>query len=135
MSSNNNSTITAIPHLFRTTPTAEVVRDILKALRFSGIEDRRLFTKSDIDCAKFEEWLPLLEPYYIPCKAQQFIHDFSSAKAITVLRHLLRTQGYKLHAYEKVYQGVKQTHYQIEPDRRIPQPEISMVSSIHITFD
>jgi hypothetical protein len=103
-----------IKHLFRKKPTPELVSDILKSLHFTGLEDGRLFHKSDIPISAFEEWLPLLEPYYLPCKAKLFLHNFTSNKAITVLRHLLRSHGYKLRAYEKVHQGVKQTLYQIE---------------------
>jgi hypothetical protein len=103
-----------IRHLFRKKPTVELVDDIFKSLHFSGISDARLFHKSDISVDIFEDWLPLLEPFYLPCKAKLFLYDFNSTKAITVLRHLLRAHGYKLRAYEKVHQGVKQTLYQIE---------------------
>lgn len=103
-----------IKHLFRKKPTAELIHDILKALRFTGISDARLFQKHDIPVGIFEEWLPELEPYYLPCKAKLFLYDFNPNKAVTVLRHLLRSQGYKLRSYEKVQAGVKQTMYQIE---------------------
>lgn len=103
-------------HLFRKKPALDLVNDILRSLRFTGITDSRLFNKTDISCESFEEWLPILEPYYLPCKAKLFLYDFTQQKAITVLRHLLRAQGYKLRAYEKVHQGQKQTLYQIERD-------------------
>lgn len=103
-----------IKHLFRKRPTPELVHDILKGLHFAGLSDARLFQKTDIPMSLFEEWLPQLEPYYLPCKAKLFLHDFDSSKAITVLRHLLRSQGYRLRSYEKVQQGVKQTMYQFE---------------------
>lgn len=103
-----------IKHLFRKKPSLELILDILKSLNFTGLDDGRLFHKNDIPVRAFEEWLPLLEPFYLPCKAKLFLHDFTVSKAITVLRHLLRTQGYRIHPYEKVHQGVKQTLYQIE---------------------
>jgi len=103
-----------IKHLFRKKPTLELVTDILKSLHFTGIDDGKLFHKSDISLSIFEEWLPLLEPFYLPCKSKIFLHEFDSNKAITVLRHLLRAHGHRLHAYEKVHQGIKQTLYQIE---------------------
>jgi hypothetical protein len=106
-----------IKHLFRKKPSLELVNDILVALRFNGLNDTRLFTKTDISVEAFEEFLPQLEPYYLPCKAKLFLRDFDNNKAITVLRHLLRAHGYKLHAYEKVHQGSKLTYYQFERER------------------
>jgi hypothetical protein len=103
-----------IKHLFRKKPSLELVLDILKSLHFTGLDDGRLFQKNDISVSTFEEWLPQLEPFYLPCKSKLFLHNFTAQKAITVLRHLLRAHGYKLRAYEKVHQGVKQTLYQIE---------------------
>lgn len=105
-----------IKHLFRKKPTVELISDILKSLNFTGLSDSRLFCKTDISCEAVEPWLPLLEPYYLPCKAKLFLHNFTQNKAITVLRHLLRAHGYKLRAYEKVHQGQKQTLYQIEKE-------------------
>lgn len=105
-----------VKHLFRKKPTIELVTNILQALRFTGITDKRLFHKNDIDISAFEEWLPELEPFYLPCKAKLFLHDFTQDKSITVIRHLLRAHGYKLRAYEKVHQGVKHTQYQIEQE-------------------
>ncbi len=103
-----------IKHLFRKKPTLELVVDIFKSLHFTGLDDGRLFHKNDISVSVFEEWLPQLEPFYLPCKSKLFLHNFDLQKAITVMRHLLRAHGYKLRAYEKVHQGVKQTLYQIE---------------------
>lgn len=103
-----------IKHLFRKKPTLELTEQIFQMIHFTGLDDARTFQKVDIDLAAFEEVLPLLEPYYLPCKARIFLHEFNQSKAITVIRHLLRVHGYKLRVYEKVSQGVKQTIYQIE---------------------
>lgn len=105
-----------IKHLFRKKPTLELVNDILVSLKFNGLNDARLFTKSDISLSSFEEYLPLLDPFYLPCKSKLFLRNFDSNKAITVLRHLLRAHGYKLRVYEKVHQGTKQTLYQFEKE-------------------
>jgi len=118
-----------IKHLFRKRPTLELVEQILQALHFTGMEDGRTFQKVDVDLAAFEEMLPLLEPYYLPCKAKLFLYDFTQAKAITVIRHLLRAQGYKLHAHEKVSQGVKKTLYQIEREAWAP-----LAGSMDVSF-
>jgi hypothetical protein len=105
-----------VKHLFRKKPTVELVEEILRSQRFTGFGDSRLFQKDDIDLGIFEEWLPILEPYYLPCKAKLFLHNFNAQKAITVIRHLLRANGYKLRTYEKVNKGRKQTYYQLEQE-------------------
>ena len=106
-----------IKHLFRKKPSLELVVDILIGLKFSGLNDARLFTKNDIPIEIFEEYLPLLDPYYLPCKSKLFLQEFDTNKAVTVLRHLLRAHGYKMRAYEKVHQGAKLTYYQFEKER------------------
>lgn len=103
-----------IKHLFRKKPELDLVKDILRGLKFTGLTDARLFHKNDISLEAFEEYLVLLEPYYLPCKAKLFLRNFDSNKAITVLRHILRAHGYRLRAYEKLIQNKKQTFYQIE---------------------
>lgn len=105
-----------IKHLFRKRPSLELVTDILIGLKFSGFSDSRLFTKNDISVEVFEDFLPQLDPYYLPCKSKLFLQNFTQTKAITVLRHLLRAHGYKLRAYEKVNQGAKLTYYQFEKE-------------------
>jgi len=105
-----------VKHLFRKKPTVELVEEILRSQRFTGFGDSRLFQKEDLILTVFEDWLPILEPYYLPCKAKLFLHEFTAQKAITVFRHLLRANGYKLRTYEKVNKGRKQTYYQIEQE-------------------
>lgn len=62
-----------------------------------------------------EEWLPELEPYYLPCKAKRFLYGtMDSAKLITILRHIVRVYDYDLIAQERLYKDSKQTLYQIQ---------------------
>jgi hypothetical protein len=63
------------------------------------------------------EWLPLLEPYYIPCKARRFLlsGEMDSARLITILRHVCRQWDHDLSAQERLYKDAKQTLYQIQP--------------------
>lgn len=121
-----------VKYLFRESPPNEIIHDILKSQNFTGIKDPKIFHKTDLSIEQFEEWLPILEPYYYPCKAKLFLRRFTHDKAVTVLRHILRTQGYKLQAYEKVMQGVKQTVYQIQQE--VWRVE-DLSGSLHVEFN
>ena len=61
----------------------------------------------------FDEWLPELESYYLPCKSARFFGNFDAAKLVTILRHIVRPYGYDLLAQERLYKDSKQTLYQI----------------------
>jgi len=99
--------------IFRVLPKKELIEEILLFLQFLGLHDKRIFTKKDILKDKFEEIVTWIEPYYIPCKAERFLHDITPNKQITILRHLLRVIGYDLLVQEKNIYGVKATTYQI----------------------
>lgn len=103
-------------YLFRMDPPRELVESILTACAFSaGFSERRWFTKDQLTVSTSDEWLPLLEPYYYPCKARRFLGSFTAARCITVLRHILRCHNYTLTACERVVGGRKTTMYQIQP--------------------
>jgi hypothetical protein len=99
--------------LFRKNPPKEFVNEILVHLKLQGLSDRRWFTRDELHMDSIDEWLPLLEPYYIPCKAKRFLTDVDSSRIITVLRHILHPLGYDLKTQEKMYKMQKVTMYQI----------------------
>ena len=99
--------------IFRIIPTTIFIEEIIKSLGFFGLNDRKIFTKNDISNEKFERILFLIEPYYLPCKAKRFLYNINELKQITILRHLLRSQGYDLLVQEKVLYSQKVTTYQI----------------------
>ena len=72
-------------------------------------------TKQHIHLKIFEELLPQLEPYYIPCKARLYIYNnpFTPAHAITILRQVLKVHSHTLKASEKTRGGEKTIWYQI----------------------
>ena len=101
------------PKLFRKPPPKELVELILRSCGFHGLHDLRWFSKSELRL-EVEEWLPTLEPYYLPCKAKRFLHgDIDASKLITILRHIIRVYDYDLLAQERLYKDSKQTLYQI----------------------
>jgi hypothetical protein len=80
----------------------------------NGLDDKRWFPKEDLPLEPLEIWLPLLEPYYIPCKAKRYLHgDMNQSNIITVLRHLLKAHDIELKTQEKVIHGKKTTLYQV----------------------
>jgi hypothetical protein len=115
-------------HLFRKVPPLELLEELVKALHFEGLEDSRWFQKTDISLEIFEDFLPIIEPYYIPCKAKLFLHEFTQAKAITVLRHLFRAHAYDIHSQEKVLNQKKITQYQFQC------PRTKDISGVTISF-
>jgi len=102
--------------LFRKDPPKELVELILRSAGFIGMTDLRWFTKDEMILSG-EEWLPQLEPYYLPCKAARFVHgEMDHARLVTIFRHILRPHGYDLHAQERLYKEHKHTLYQIQPN-------------------
>lgn len=100
--------------LFRAIPSVEFIDKILKSLRFSGIDDKRWFSKEDLPLDNLEEWLAQLEPYYLPCKAVRYIHgNMTKLRIITILRHILKVNNIELKVQERFICGKKTTIYQI----------------------
>jgi hypothetical protein len=107
-------------HLFRINPPQEFVEEILRACGFEqGFLDRRYMSKGALQqgIRAQEQWLPFLEPYYLPCKAERFFGSragpLTSNRVVTILRHILRPYGYDFFAEEVAEHGTKQTLYQI----------------------
>lgn len=101
--------------LFRVIPPKELVIEILQHLRLLGLHDLRWFTREELNLETLDEWLPLLEPYYIPCKARRFLEDMDATRIVTIVRHILQPHGYELHTQERMYKTSKATLYQIQP--------------------
>jgi hypothetical protein len=102
--------------VFRQMPPRDLVTDILHHVGLSaGFGDIRWFSRDEISVKTVEEWLPLLEPYYVPCKARRFLDAVDAGRVVTILRHCLRAHNYELATHECVYNQQKQTLYQIQP--------------------
>lgn len=99
--------------LFRKIPSEEFVIEILEHLKLQGLQEKRWFTKDELFIDTVDEWLPLLEPYYIPCKAKRFLLNVNSSRIITILRHILHPIGYDLRTQERMYKLQKTTMYQL----------------------
>jgi hypothetical protein len=103
------------PKLFRELPPLDLVTTVLTGIGLSGITDTRLFSLEDIKLDAVITWAPLLEPYYLPCKAKRYFDPLDNRRVITILRHLLPLHGFRLQTYERNFNGKKRTVYQIHP--------------------
>lgn len=116
--------------LFRKVPPLDVVEQVIRSLRFMSITDSRWFTKEELPLSTLEEWLPLLEPFYLPCKAKRFLEgEMTQNRIIVILRHLLEAHGARLKTCERVVAGKKRTLYSIEA------PSSLTPATFSITFD
>ena len=101
--------------LFRKEPPHEFVVRILQSLGLLGFHDLRWFSRDELRLDDLDTWLPELESYYYPCKARRFLHTWTETSILTVLRHILHSHSYFLQKEERLYKGVKQTLYQLQP--------------------
>ena len=68
--------------LFRKVPSDEVLNKIVDAFGFRSLNDRRSFSRNDLlkldTVAKVQEMKPLLEQYYLPCKARTYLNELTN---------------------------------------------------------
>ena len=69
----------------------------------------------------------LLQPYYKPCKAKQFLENLTSVRWITVLRHCLMVHGHSIERQETTRNYKKVILYTITRDS-------SLQASIAVDF-
>ena len=103
-----------MPKIFREFPPVDIVNQILQTLGIHNIHDATWFSKAQIRLQDFEQLLPELEIYYIPCKAQEYLHiSLTHSRAITIIRQLLKAHGARLNTCQKSCGGEKGNWYQI----------------------
>jgi hypothetical protein len=104
-----------MPKLFRQNPSLELIEELCKACGLHSIHDINWFSRQQIQLDVFENLLPELEPYYIPCKAHEYLYSpLTINRAITILRQVLRTQNLNLVSKEKTSGSEKVFLYQIQ---------------------
>ena len=113
--------------VFREIPPIEYVNKIFKTLGLRDMADTAWFSKSSIRLQEFEELLPELEPYYVPCKAHEYIHQpLTQIRVVTIIRQLLKAHGATLNVCEKSCGGEKKKWYQVSG---------SASTSVTVSFD
>ena len=103
---------------------------ILEVLRLLGIPTKfpTTIVKADIDLDNSAHAAYILEPYYIPCKARQFLEYTDKQRWITILRQILNPHGWELVAKESTRGNVKVTQYTIQKNTNY------IVESISVDF-
>jgi len=97
--------------LFRKTLSDELITKVVGAFGFRCLTDRRCFSRSDLikldTVSKIKELKPLLEVYYLPCKARTYLNDLTEKNIVTILRQVIKTKGYTICSREKYLKGDK----------------------------
>ena len=99
--------------LFREAPPIDIINLILRELGFNGLSDTKLFSLEEVNTTTVENWAPLLEPYYLPCKSKRYFDVLDARRIVTILRHVLPLHGVRIQSYERLHLGKKRTVYQI----------------------
>lgn len=120
-----------MPALFRQVPDLELVERFLQSsLGLRSIQDQAWFTKQSIRIQESELLFPELEPYYMPCKAKDFLHSsLTQNRILTILRQLVRAHGFEIYAKERSNGGKKGLWYCIQSNKDTSSQEVE------VTFD
>ena len=99
--------------VLREVPPWTTVLEVLSLLNLPS-EIPYTFQKSDISLMNTTQAADLLCPYYVPCKAKQFLEFTDEVKLITVLRHILLPHGYVILSQETTRQKKKTIFYTVD---------------------
>jgi hypothetical protein len=109
--------------LFRIMPSEELCMSVLNAFGLTSLHDKRQFTRKDIvsleTVEKIKVLLPILSPYYLPCKARSYLSELNAKNIITILRHFVRIFGHKVNSREKYIKGEKFIVYSLCPVNQV----------------
>jgi hypothetical protein len=103
-----------MPPVFRHVPPPDLVNDLCKACGLTDVSDSKAFLKEGISLDTFQHCLPELEPYYVPCKARDFLLlPLTPQRAIVILRHVLKAHDKLLDSFEKSMHNKRMVWYRI----------------------
>lgn len=131
-----------INQLFVKPVGSDVVDLIARSFGLTGIGDRRLFSKRDMQANQTVQRLthikPILEEYYLPCKARIYLARISEKKAITIFKQLLKLHDCVLVSLERNSMFRKVIFYKISSvkEREMSrQMHLQYDVSVDVTFD
>lgn len=105
--------------LFRKIPSIEIIIKVVETFGFRSLSDRRCFSRTDLiklnTVKSITELKPELEQYYLPCKARTYLNDLNEKNVVTILRQLIKTQGFTICSREKYCKGDKFIIYNLCP--------------------
>jgi hypothetical protein len=100
-------------NIFRQFPPLSLVTEILGMLGLSKCPPF-IFQRDEICLDQSIEIAALLEAYYIPCKAIQFLSYTDKKRWVTVLRHILKCHGWIITSKETTRDKKKAIIYSVE---------------------
>lgn len=111
--------------LFREVPPWTIILEVLSMLHVPT-EFPCTFEKTDLQEDTFTVCACLLEPYYLPCKAKQFLEYTEPTRWITILRHVLNPHGYIITYVETTRKKKKTIFYTIERDSGVLKTPVTV---------
>lgn len=124
-----------MPPVFRQSPPLDLILQMLSCYSLRSLYDSTWFSKITIDVSGLELLIPLLEPYYLPCKSKQYLYNINPLRSITILRQILKVYNFSLTSTEKTIGNKKSTLYQIKPTSTVLDISSNISSSLCVTFD
>ncbi len=113
-----------MPPIFRSHPPIEILHSWAQAAGLQDAYDSAYFTKSQIHLEKIENLLPLLIPYYLPCRTKEFLDSpLTQSKALTIGRQVARVHSIQICSQEKTILGKKSLYYSLNPSNTNAVPE------------
>ena len=115
-------------NLFREIPPWPLIEDVLSML---GLSKHPPFTfqRSEISLEQSIDAVSLLEPYYIPSKARQFLSHTDEKRWITILRHVLEHHGWSVVSKETTRDKKKTIVYSVQRVAAV------MATPVEVMFD
>ena len=114
--------------LFLEIPPCSLVYQVLKMLGL-GTEFPVTFQQSDISLENSVEIAGILQPYYKPKVAEQYLAYTDQKRWITVLRHILAPHGYTIQYRETTRNKKKAVLYTIQRNGN------TILAPVQITFE
>jgi hypothetical protein len=115
-------------NLFRQIPPWPLIEDVLTMLDLSKYPPFT-FQRCDISLDQSIHAVSLLEPYYIPSKARQFLSYTDEKRWVTILRHILEHHGWSVVSKETTRDKKKTILYTVQRVSTV------MGTSVEVTFD
>jgi hypothetical protein len=115
---------------FREIPPWTTVLEVLTLLKLPT-EIPGTFQKTDISLEQVGAAVSLLEPYYVPCKAKQFLEFTDETRIVTILRHILLPHGYIILSHETTRNKKKAIFYTMD---RISVIEGPLRTAVKVDF-
>lgn len=99
--------------VLREVPPWTTVLEVLSLLNLPSIIPYT-FTKDMVSLENSDQAVDLLQAYYVPCKAKQFLENTDQVRWVTILRHILLPHGYVVLMQETTRQKKKTILYTVD---------------------